>query len=482
MIAGTIARRRQLFVSKHVRLREATLALQSKQQNSSLSAETPTLARRFRLYTLAMYLMIPVILYRLLVRGIRAPAYLLRWRERFGFFGTPRLKNSIWIHAVSVGEFNAAIPLIRALMTRYPKQPFVVTTITPTGSDRVVSVFGEQVFHVYLPYDLPAAIRRFLERTRPALAVIMETELWPNLFRNCRNRDIPIVVANARLSERSMRGYRPFGSLASAAVNCASRIAAQTQTDAERIRQVGAAESKVSVVGSLKFDLEPDAELLPQGQTTRKKWGSDRFVWIAASTHEDDEIPMFEAFKALLAEDPTALLIIVPRHPERFNRVVARCRQLGYLTHQRTKDHEANSATQCFVVDTMGEMMRYYATADVAFVGGSLANIGGHNVLEPATLGIPVLVGPNTFNFAEITALLLERGGAARVFDAQTLTDELLTLYRDPKLRRSVGRAGLRVVAANRGAVERTMLLIHEAISEAENPKQALLAATEATG
>ncbi len=440
-----------------------------------MNFETPTLSRRFRLYTIAMYLMIPVILYRLLVRGIRAPAYLSRWRERFGFFKSPNLRDSIWIHAVSVGEFNAAIPLIRALMERYPDRPFVVTTITPTGSDRVRSVFGDDVFHIYLPYDLPAAIRRFVDRTDPALAVIMETELWPNLFRSCRSRDIPIIVANARLSERSMRGYRPFGSLAAAAVNCASRIAAQTETDAERIRQVGAEADKVSVVGSLKFDLEPDHELLPEGQRIRSTWGADRFVWIAASTHEDDEIPMFEAFKVLLASEPSALLIVVPRHPERFGRVVSRCRQLGYQTRQRTKDREADGATQCFVVDTMGEMMRYYATADVAFVGGSLAKVGGHNVLEPATLGIPVLVGPNTFNFAEITALLLARGGAARVYDAQSLTDELMKLYRDATLRQSVGQAGLKVVAENRGAVDRTMKLIEQAVGEADRPNPALL-------
>lgn len=442
--------------------------------------KSSTLSRRYQLYTIAMYMLTPVILYRLAVRGLRAPAYFSRWRERFGYFKAPssvaeRWRDSIWIHAVSVGEFNAAIPLIKALMDRYPERPFVVTTITPTGSDRVKSVFADQVFHVYLPYDLPAAIRRFLDRTRPALAVIMETEIWPNLFRACKHRDIPIIVANARLSERSMRGYRPFGSLSAAAVNCASRLAAQTETDAERMLQVGADNDKVRVVGSLKFDLEPDDELIPQGQRIRQHWGADRFVWIAASTHEDDEIPMFEAFKTLLAEDSNALLIIVPRHPERFGRVAARCRQLGYQTAVRTKDREAAPDTQCFVVDTMGEMMRYYATADVAFVGGSLAKIGGHNVLEPATLGIPVLVGPNTFNFAEITALLLERGGAARVHNAASLTDELMKLYRDPTLRQTVGQSALKVVAANRGAVNRTMDLITEAIVGAETPCPALL-------
>ncbi len=393
----------------------------------------------------------------------------------------PPISDAIWIHAVSVGEFNAATPLIRALMARYPERPFVVTTITPTGSDRVRSVFGDQVFHVYLPYDLPAAIRRFLGRINPALAVIMETEIWPNLFRICRQQDIPIVVANARLSERSMRGYRnPFGALAAEAVNCASRIAAQTETDADRMRQVGAVPDIVKVVGSLKFDLQPDPSLIPQGQAIRQQWGAERFVWIAASTHEDDETPVFEAFKVLLDADPDALLVVVPRHPERFGRVAARCRQLGFRTATRTKDGEADAKTECFVVDTMGEMMRYYASADLAFVGGSLAAIGGHNVLEPATLGLPVLVGPNTFNFAEITELLLERGGASRVFDAPTLTEELMRFYRDPALRRQVGDDALKIVEANRGAVDRTLTLIDDAISECEQPPASLLISSDA--
>ncbi len=413
------------------------------------------------LYTIVMYLLIPVILYRLAVRGLRARAYFRRWRERFGYFDAPKLEDSIWIHAVSLGEVNAAIPLIRALMKDvYPDRAFVVTTVTPTGSERVQALFGDDVFHVYLPYDLPAAVGRFLERVDPALAVVMETEIWPNLFAACRERRIPVVVANARLSERSLKGYRPVQKLAASSLNCATRVGAQTETDAERLRRLGGHEEKIKVIGSLKFDLHIPESLRERGRALRDGWGPDRFVFVAASTHEDDEGPVMEAFAHLLAEDPSALLILVPRHPERFARAVARCRNLGYETRTRTEDREAAATTQCFVVDTMGELLQYYAAADLAFVGGSIAYVGGHNVLEPAALGIPVLVGPHTFNFSEITSLLLDRGGALRVSDAADLTREVAMLRRDCDARVAMGAAAERLVLENRGALRRTLEII----------------------
>ncbi|MDX1569420.1 MAG: lipid IV(A) 3-deoxy-D-manno-octulosonic acid transferase [Xanthomonadales bacterium] len=418
-------------------------------------------------YTIVMYLLIPVILYRLALRGFRAPAYFRRWPERFGFFPEPGFTSSIWIHAVSMGEVNAAIPLIRALMKRYPEHQFVITTVTPTGSERVESVFGETVFHVYLPYDLPAAVRRFLDRTRPRLAVVMETEIWPNLFCACRDRDIPIVVANARLSERSLRGYRPVQGLAATALNCSTRVGAQTQTDAQRLLRLGGEPAKIEVVGSLKFDLQLAPELPDLGRELRDHWGSDRFAFVAASTHEDDEVPVMKAFERLLETDPRALLVLVPRHPERFPRAAARCRSLGYETALRSEDINASPDTQCFVVDTMGELLRFYAAADVAFVGGSLAYVGGHNVLEPAALGLPVLVGPHTFNFSEITELLLDRGGAERVHDADELATELRLLRQDETRRRRMGDAAFTLVKENRGALQHTLRMIEEAFEPA---------------
>ena len=423
------------------------------------------------LYTLTMYLLIPVILYRLAVRGLRAPAYFRRWKERFGFFARPPFDASIWVHAVSVGEVNAAIPLIRALQQRYPDEPFVVTTVTPTGSERVLSEFSDSVFHVYLPYDLPAAVGRFLDRVRPTLAVIMETEIWPNLFAGCHRRGIPIVVANARLSERSLKGYRPVQPLAAFALNCATRVGAQTRTDADRLLRLGGKPDKIEVIGSLKFDLDLPRDIRKTGRSLRQHWGANRFVFVAGSTHEDDEVAVMAAFAELLAINPDALLILVPRHPERFQRAAARCRTQGYRTALRSEHHMPVAETQCFVIDTMGELVRFYAAGDVAFVGGSLAYIGGHNVLEPAALGMPVLVGPHTFNFSEITSLLLDRGGAVRVHNEVDLARELLSLCRDAERRRQMGDAGYQLVRENRGALKRTLAMIEEAAA-AQQPRE----------
>lgn len=417
-----------------------------------------------------MYLLTPVILYRLAVRGLRARAYFWRWRERFGFFPKPDFDSSVWVHAVSVGEFNAAMPLIRQLMTHYPDQALVVTTVTPTGSDQVIRNLGDQVFHVYLPYDLPAAVNRFLDRTNPLFAVVMETEIWPNLFGVTRDRGIPLVVANARLSERSLKGYRPVRSLVANALNCATAVAAQTETDRQRLRKLGGRPEILHVVGSLKFDLQLPPGLEKFGSEVRSEWGSDRLVVAAASTHEEDDEAVLPAFIELTRQHPSALLVIAPRHPERFARVIARCRALGLATASRSEDRAATPTTQVFVIDTMGELLKYFAAADIAFVGGSIAKVGGHNVLEPAALGVPVLVGPHTFNFAEITEMLLSRQGAMRIDDASTLARRLCELADNPSLRRDMGRRGFDLVRENRGALQRTLELVQSAVQRRQPP------------
>ncbi len=416
-----------------------------------------------RLYTLVMYLLTPVIVYRLAVRGLRARAYFWRWRERFGFFPEPDFASSIWVHAVSVGEFHAALPLIRELTKRYPDQALVVTTVTPTGSEQVIRNLGDKVFHVYLPYDLPAAINRFLDRTKPLFSVVMETEIWPNLFFVCAARNIPVVVANARLSEKSLKGYGPVKPLVSKALNCAAAVAAQTETDRQRLRKLGGHPDLLHVVGSLKFDLQLPPGVAEFGQDMRNDWGRDRLVVVAASTHEDDDNALLPAFIELLSEHPTALLVIAPRHPERFSRVIANCRSFGLNTACRSEDREANVNTQVFVLDTMGELLNYFAAADIAFVGGSIAQVGGHNVLEPAALGVAVLVGPHTFNFAEITEMLLSRNGALQVDDQQSLARRLIELAGDSDLRREMGQRGFDLVQENRGALARTLELVEQA-------------------
>lgn len=419
-----------------------------------------------RLYTVVMYVLTPVIMYRLAVRGLKAKAYFRRWKERFGFFPKPDFSRCIWVHAVSMGEVNAALGLVRRLTDAYPQERLVVTTVTPTGSERLIQVLGDSVFHVYLPYDLPAAVGRFLDRVKPVFAVVMETEIWPNLFCSCHDRGIPIVVANARLSERSLRGYRPVQSLAAMALNCATRVGAQTRTDADRLLRLGGDAHRIDVVGSLKFDIAIDPKLRSDGLQMRRHWGEERFVFVAASTHEDDEVAVMDAFAKLRERDSRALLIIVPRHPERFPRAIARCRSTGLRTATRTLDTLPDPDTDCFVVDTMGELLRFYAAADVAFVGGSISFVGGHNVLEPAALGIPVLVGPHTFNFSEITELLLSEGGAVRVADGAVLGTELLRLCGSPEDRRRMSECALALVDGNRGALDRTMEIIHQAWEE----------------
>lgn len=418
------------------------------------------------LYTLTMYLLTPVILYRLAARGLRYRRYLSRWKERFGFFPAPGFENSSWVHAVSVGEVNAAVPLIEALMRRYPDAPMVVTTVTPTGSERVQKLFGERVFHVYLPYDLPASLKRFLDRIRPRFAVIMETEIWPNLFITCRERAIPIVVTNARLSERSLRGYGPVRPLARRAIRCASFVAAQSPLDAERLRALGAAVSRLAVIGNLKFDMPVPASLADSGEQLRRGWGRRRPVWIAASTHEGEEMPVLKAHTAILQRYPDALLLIAPRHPERFRPVVGACRSLGFTTRTRSEDEVADERCQCFVVDTMGELLHFYAAADIAFVGGSLEPIGGHNLLEPAALGKPVIVGPHTFNTEEVAASLIEAEAVLRVENAEQLGAAVIRLLTREDQRHAMGRAAQAVLERERGAVERTLRIVEQVLEK----------------
>ncbi|HMM68122.1 MAG TPA: lipid IV(A) 3-deoxy-D-manno-octulosonic acid transferase [Dokdonella sp.] len=416
------------------------------------------------LYTLTMYLLTPVILYRLAARGLRYRRYLSRWKERFGFFPAPGFSNSSWVHAVSVGEVNAAVPLIEALMRTYPDAPMVVTTVTPTGSERVQKLFGERVFHVYLPYDLPASVKRFLDRVRPRFAVIMETEIWPNLFITCRERSIPIVVTNARLSERSLRGYGPVRPLARRAIRCASFVAAQSPLDAERLRTLGAAVSRLAVIGNLKFDMPVPASLAGIGADLRNAWGNCRPVWIAASTHEGEEMPVLKAHSAVLQRFPDALLLIAPRHPERFKPVVGACRSLGFTTRVRSEDVTADERCQCFVVDTMGELLHFYAASDIAFVGGSLEPIGGHNLLEPAALGKPVIVGPHTFNTEEVAASLIEARAVLRVANAEQLGAAVIRLLAQADERQAMGQAARAVLERERGAVERTLRIVEQVL------------------
>ncbi len=425
-----------------------------------------------RLYSIATFLLTPVVLFRLAVRGIKAPAYFRRWKERFGVFPNPNFEKSILIHAVSVGEVNAAIPLIKALMKSYSDYDFVITTVTPTGSDRVQQIFGNSVFHLYLPYDLSGAVKRFLRKIKPEIAVVMETEIWPNLFRFCKKRNIPIVVANARLSELSLKGYKWVQSLATMAVNNTKFVAAQTKTDAERMIRLGCDADKIYVVGSLKFDIIIEDDIIKKGQTIHQHVAENNLIWIAASTHQKDEEEVLDAYEILKKKYPQLLLIIVPRHPERFQITTQACIQKGFNTQLRSKIGLYDIDADVFIVDTMGEMLEFYAASDIAFVGGSIANIGGHNVLEAAIFKLPILVGSNTHNFAEITQLLHDCGGSKLVRNAADIITEMEKLIESAKLRKKMGNAAFKLVEENRGAVALTMKLIANALQREPLDKQ----------
>jgi 3-deoxy-D-manno-octulosonic-acid transferase len=430
-------------------------------------------------YTVAMYIATPIIVWRLALRGLHYRDYFRRWRERFGRFPAPGFADCVWVHAVSVGEVNAALPLIRALQRRYAPRRVVVTTVTPTGSERVRELFGDTVFHVYLPYDLPYAVARFLDRLHPVLAVVLETEIWPNLFHQCGRRGIPLAVVNARLSERSLRGYRPIRPLVRQALGHVALIAAQSHADARRYRALGAPPERVHVSGNLKFDIPLPKGARGQGRELRSIWGSTRPVWVAASTHEGEEMAVLEAHIAVLARVPDALLLVAPRHPERFRAVAHTARNLGFAVATHGAG-DANPATQCRVSDAMGVLMRYFAASDLAFVAGSLVPVGGHNVLEPAALSRPVLVGPYTFNFEEITRSLIKAGGARRVAAAGQLGAAVLALLLDPGALARMSVAARVVCTRERGATRRPMVLLGRVFARARyaNSCETVTAAT----
>ncbi|MBP8264328.1 MAG: lipid IV(A) 3-deoxy-D-manno-octulosonic acid transferase [Pseudomonas sp.] len=413
------------------------------------------------LYTLLFHVALPLILLRLAWRAWRAPAYARRVGERFALGLAPLQPDGIWLHAVSVGESIAAAPLVRELLARYPQLPITITCMTPTGSERIRALFPAEQYagriqHCYLPYDLPWTAARFLRQLRPRLAVIMETELWPNFIAACERRAIPVVLANARLSERSARGYARFARLTAPMLARLQLIAVQSAAEAQRFLQLGARPEAVQVTGSIKFDLQVDAQLLARATACRADWGA-RPVWIAASTHAGEDEIALAAHRQLLARWPQALLILVPRHPERFNSVYELCQRQGFATCRRSAGVQPQATDALLLGDTMGELLFLYALADVALVGGSLVANGGHNLLEPAALGKPVLSGPHLFNFLEISSQLREAGALREVQDADSLAREVAQLWQSRDDWQAMSEAGLAVLRRNQGALARLL-------------------------
>lgn len=417
-------------------------------------------------YNWFLRLVTPLVLLRLAWRGFRNRGYWHRWGERFAFGPGFTNENRIWIHAVSVGEVRAAVPLIRELLERYPHHVLLVTTMTPTGSDQVRQLFGHDVEHCYVPYDLPSVVRRFLRAARPDLALIMETELWPNLFRECGRKNIPIMVSNVRMSEKSMKGYLAFRSLAAATLSHVTLLACQGKQDAERMRKIGACEQQIRVTGSLKFEYRFPASLIEQGDAIRRHWGTTRPVWVAASTRSGEDELVLDAYEELRKKYPDLILIIVPRHPERFNYVARLAEKSGYRVTRRSEYPDViPEQTDILVGDTMGELLLFISTSDVVFMGGSLVNTGGHNLLEPAAAGKPVVFGPHMFNFAEISRMVLERGAGKQVQSRNELVPAIDTYIRDTSARYSAGQAGKELIEQNRGALERNLDLVQSLLA-----------------
>jgi len=401
------------------------------------------------LYSFLVALSTPFVLLYFALRGIKDRAYLSRWGERFGWVQPGKRAGGILLHAASMGEYNAASPLIRNLLKRYPDMPLIVTTLTPTGSERVSRELGDKIFHCYIPLDLPGAVKRFLNRTKPQLIIVMETEIWPNLYLEAHRRKTPMVIANARLSETSVKHYQRFSGLARDVLKPVLWVGAQSIDDAERMIQCGTDPQHTAMTGNLKFDLQVPASLLERGAALRSRWNPARPVLVAGSTHEADENIILPAFAGLLKIIPDALLILVPRHPERFSSAAQAARAAGLKVEMFSEGEACSEQAQCFVIDAMGELMTYYACADATFVGGSMGEQGGHNVLEPAALGKPVMVGPNTANSKDIVTELIDCGAAVRI---RVMRDRM-------------GRAGLALMERNRGALELTLEAIDRVVS-----------------
>ncbi|MEZ0231380.1 MAG: lipid IV(A) 3-deoxy-D-manno-octulosonic acid transferase [Methylophilaceae bacterium] len=419
------------------------------------------------LYTLVLYLLVPFAPIRLLWRGLRQPAYRQHWAERFGFYKTIPSQPIIWLHCVSVGETRAATPLIELLQQRYPDHQVLITHATPTGRETGEQIFGDQVLRAYLPYDLPGAVKRFLNHYKPVVGLLMETELWFNLIAACKARDLPLLLVNARLSQKSAHGYAQVSRLTESALHGLVAIAAQTDMDAERLQNLGA--KNISVMGNLKFDVDPPTDAVEKGEQLRSLLGRNRPVFLAASTREGEETLILDAVAAL--HIPNLLTIIVPRHPQRFEEVVALFKKRGVVYERKSGlgDVEVSSSTTALLGDSMGEMFTYYAACDVAFIGGSLLPLGGQNLIEACTMSKPVLVGPHTFNFTAATEQAIAARAAWRVKNTDDLVAALQRLFDDAELRQNMGWAALGFSQSAGGAAHRIADLVGQYLPHTYN-------------
>lgn len=421
------------------------------------------------LYSCIFSIALPFIFLKLWRRGAKIPSYRQRWLERLAFFKAPIFPEGntrLWIHTVSVGEFIAAKPLIQHYL-QTPNTSVIITTMTPTGSEQVIKTFGEQVTHIYAPYDLTHIVNRFLRKIQPHIYVIMETELWPNTIHCCKKKHIPVIIANARLSEKSARGYARIKKLSHSMLKNIACVAAQNHTDATRFLSLGLPKNHVSVTGSIKFDLDINQKTIDQARTLRQRihQSGKHLIWIAASTHRGEDEIILKAFAHIKKTQPHCRLILVPRHPDRFVEVYNLCCQQPFITlkrSQQTPEDEAFNPPDFDILlgDTMGELLTLFGCSDFAFIGGSFVNNGGHNSIEAAAWGLPIISGPSTFNFQEITQLLLQASALTIVNNHEELSHKIEELCHNLKRREQEGHAAQKVAEENKGALHKLITII----------------------
>lgn len=420
-----------------------------------------------RFYSLFLYSAIPFVILRLWWRSLKNPAYRQRIFERLGFYKKNYSPNVIWFHAVSVGESEAIFPLIHLIQTDNPQAQILITTTTPTGSARVQAVLGNSIQHVYLPYDLPDVIARFLKAFKPKIAIIVETEIWANLFHSCKENQIPLYLINARLSEKSVRGYQRIPSLVLPALNAITKIAVQTETDKTRFIKIGAKPENIENLGNIKFDITISDEIFSQSDILKNQlFKKHRFVFLAASTHDGEEVLLLDAYQHLKKQIPELLLAIAPRHPERFAVVENLAKTANLKIVRRTSNQKCENETDIFLIDTLGELKLFYAIADLAFVGGSFVPVGGHNILEPAAVGVPILFGLEMKNFALIADNMLTENAAMQCKNVTDLECKVIALYEDSNLRQLLISNARNFVIENQGAIYRIYDLLFGSIPE----------------
>lgn len=415
------------------------------------------------LYRFIFRFITPFLLIRLWLRGNKNPAYRQHIDQRLGY--APKLSGCVWLHAVSLGESIAATPLIKALLARYPDIPLLITNTTPTGRAHIHKVFANSVIQAYLPYDTPGSIKRFIARTQPRIAIIMETEIWPTLLAELKHHTIPSVVANARLSKRSHDRYKQLGAWIASTLQSISHILPQSQLDADHFLSLGANKDSTSVTGNIKYDatLAPGTE--EKAQQWRSHWG-DRFTWIVASTHPGEDEKVLDAHEAVLKQHPNALMLIAPRHPERFDDVAKLIEQRGHGYCRRSKQEWPSGDQSVFLLDSLGELTTWYGCADAAFVAGSFATIGGHNLIEPALHCCPVISGPHLNNFVAMSELMKERDALRVVQNPKELAQTILIYQQNPEQAQKDGKAAYAVTQEHQGACDRIMTHVVELVAD----------------